>query len=758
MANFTPQEIEEILQAFFNMTGRRQYVGARYVPIFGRSGEDSIEWDNSGAYEPLTIVYHNGDTYTSRRYVPAGIDISDTGYWVITGRYNAQIEQYRQEVVTLGTIVDSNSEAIDDINNMLPSDSFSSDSTVKDYVDAKEAEIREGLDDTYLPFPDGYTWPKFGTANQVLATLANGDTKWVDPLIPTDEQANTYITQWLNNHPEATTTVLDGSITDAKLNSNSTIFLSKGSVTGISSISDVKKAGTYVISSAVFATLDDIPDDATSNATYVLFNIVYSSSNGGSTQYPYQILFDSSSPNIWYRWIKASATSDWVRITPIDVHDSVINNNSTISFWHGSVTDATTLASVSKSGSYFISSSVFGNMTDKPSDAVTSEAHTLFNIPFSTANNGATQYSYQLLFSSPSRKIWYRWLTSTTPTSWVRIYPAADIADDSISTNSTIQHYRGAASSIAALSDLTKAGTYFIDAETAATLSDLPSDASSSSAKTLVNITYASRNQGATQYPYQILFDASEAKIWYRWIKSSSTSAWQRVFPQEMIEDSVSVLTHKKLVTAGDSFTSASFGPSNEYTGKNYGYYIAQRNSMTFVNAGISGSTMALDKTYVDDPTNVDINTRQPFSYQRYQQIPADTDYLVLWFGINDETHTYLGTIDDTTNETFYGAWNMVLEYYLTNRPFMHIGIVITVRSNDNYRNAVRQVAAKWGYPIIDLVNGTDSPAFFERQNMSSAAQALRRNAYGYNTWNAHPNPQWHEFISGSFEEFLKRC
>lgn len=70
----------------------RQYIGARYVPLFA----DPAEWDNTKTYEPLTIVLHEGNSYTSRQYVPAGIDITKTEYWALTGNYNAQIEAYRQ--------------------------------------------------------------------------------------------------------------------------------------------------------------------------------------------------------------------------------------------------------------------------------------------------------------------------------------------------------------------------------------------------------------------------------------------------------------------------------------------------------------------------------------------------------------------------------------------------------------------------------------------------------------------------------------
>ena len=76
----------------------RQYIGARYVPVFGRKDEESIQWDNTKPYEPLTIVIHEGNSYTSRQYVPIGIDILNGEYWALTGNYNAQVEQYRSEV------------------------------------------------------------------------------------------------------------------------------------------------------------------------------------------------------------------------------------------------------------------------------------------------------------------------------------------------------------------------------------------------------------------------------------------------------------------------------------------------------------------------------------------------------------------------------------------------------------------------------------------------------------------------------------
>lgn len=69
------------------------YVGARYVPIFDG------DWDNTKPYEPLTVVMYQGDSYTSKTYVPSGALISNETYWAKTGNYNAQVQQLYEEVV-----------------------------------------------------------------------------------------------------------------------------------------------------------------------------------------------------------------------------------------------------------------------------------------------------------------------------------------------------------------------------------------------------------------------------------------------------------------------------------------------------------------------------------------------------------------------------------------------------------------------------------------------------------------------------------
>jgi hypothetical protein len=83
------------------------YIGARYVPIFA----DPVEWDNEREYEPLTIVVHNGDCYTSKCYVPKGAQLppypeGQTKYWVKTSDYNYQFADLKKTVLDLSRLVE----------------------------------------------------------------------------------------------------------------------------------------------------------------------------------------------------------------------------------------------------------------------------------------------------------------------------------------------------------------------------------------------------------------------------------------------------------------------------------------------------------------------------------------------------------------------------------------------------------------------------------------------------------------------------
>lgn len=83
----------------------RQYIGARYVPKFFSDENGDPSWRDSIPYEALTIVMYLGNSYTSKKAVPIGVQIDNTEYWVLTGAYNEQVERYREEVENLRTMI-----------------------------------------------------------------------------------------------------------------------------------------------------------------------------------------------------------------------------------------------------------------------------------------------------------------------------------------------------------------------------------------------------------------------------------------------------------------------------------------------------------------------------------------------------------------------------------------------------------------------------------------------------------------------------
>lgn len=89
-------------------SGVREYIGARYVPVFA----NPPEWNDTRGYEPLTIVLHEGNSFTSTQYVPTGVDIKNTKYWLQTGNWNAQIEAYRKEVLRFDGRITQNADGI----------------------------------------------------------------------------------------------------------------------------------------------------------------------------------------------------------------------------------------------------------------------------------------------------------------------------------------------------------------------------------------------------------------------------------------------------------------------------------------------------------------------------------------------------------------------------------------------------------------------------------------------------------------------
>lgn len=134
------------------------YIGARYVPLMGG------EWNQDKAYEPLVIVTHQGNSYTSNTFVPAGTDINDKTYWTKTGNYNAQVEQYRSEVQGVKQDVNQLNESLTEANNNL--------ADLQNTVNANETDIEgkvAGIQDNLSHItPISYGTPDFNTVDIMI--------------------------------------------------------------------------------------------------------------------------------------------------------------------------------------------------------------------------------------------------------------------------------------------------------------------------------------------------------------------------------------------------------------------------------------------------------------------------------------------------------------------------------------------------------------------------------------------------------------
>ena len=166
---FSDEQIASILD-LINTTRHTQYIGARYVPIFGRKGEATIEWDNTAPYEPLTVVLHQGNSYTSKQYVPTGIDILNEDFWANTGNYNAQIEQYRQDVLQYDARITTAQTGADAANDKLSAFGIN---TVQDATTAKtEADERAAtIDHMARNLPVATINPDDAAAEQLQAQI-----------------------------------------------------------------------------------------------------------------------------------------------------------------------------------------------------------------------------------------------------------------------------------------------------------------------------------------------------------------------------------------------------------------------------------------------------------------------------------------------------------------------------------------------------------------------------------------------------------
>ena len=175
----------------------------------------------------------------------------------------------------------------------------------------------------------------------------------------------------------------------------------------------------------------------------------------------------------------------------------------------------------------------------------------------------------------------------------------------------------------------------------------------------------------------------------------------------------------KKIACLGDSITegvNANGWQWHRYIDK---YFKENGVETTIVNLGIGGTSVCTSSHVTA--------SLQPF-VNRLNTIPTDTDVIVIFGGTNDwGNNATLGTISDTGNSSFYGAYKYMLEWLAINRPNAKILTITplkryfrgntttwinaqTTRNTkgqllQDYVRAVKEVSEMYAIPCVDLHN-----------------------------------------------------
>lgn len=150
------------------------YIGARYTPKF------EGEWKANKEYAALSVVYYNNKSYVSRKTVPTGTAVTETEFWVESADWNAQVEQYNQNVTQYKAQVDTYQSSVERYTEQV--NQFYAD-TLHSYETRDEmiADTNIKLGDTLLTCGKdaigdggGSFYQVVNTQSQKTVVLANG--------------------------------------------------------------------------------------------------------------------------------------------------------------------------------------------------------------------------------------------------------------------------------------------------------------------------------------------------------------------------------------------------------------------------------------------------------------------------------------------------------------------------------------------------------------------------------------------------------
>ena len=121
-----------------------KYVGNRCIPM------PMGNWDKSKEYENLSVVLaSNGDSYTSKKNVPKGIELSDTEYWAISSRFNVQLDVQKKRIDNIVALPDGSTTGDAELTDIRVGADGVTYNTAGTAVREQVSSLKEDLADYY---------------------------------------------------------------------------------------------------------------------------------------------------------------------------------------------------------------------------------------------------------------------------------------------------------------------------------------------------------------------------------------------------------------------------------------------------------------------------------------------------------------------------------------------------------------------------------------------------------------------------------
>ena len=198
-------------------TGTRDEFGQMFAD-FGKTAEKVTEDKKAVEQMKLSVeeTKNSVDT-TAAEFGQNVVDMTAEATASITEHANTEKESATAAI----------SEAKDAATGAITEAQTSATDAIASAKDSATAEITKKGTDTLATIPEDYTAltgqvsslkenkvdKPFAADDGKIPRAKEGGVEWVDVGQPTDEQTNSAVSDWLNEHPEATTTVQDNSLT-----------------------------------------------------------------------------------------------------------------------------------------------------------------------------------------------------------------------------------------------------------------------------------------------------------------------------------------------------------------------------------------------------------------------------------------------------------------------------------------------------------------------------------------------------------------